>query len=518
VDLGGGGAVYFVYDAGGRRVRKVHEHNDATVEERVYLDGYEIYRKRIQGNLVLERETLCIMDGARRVALVETKTVDDGNDNSPGQVFRYQLGTHLDSTSLELDEDGSIISCEEYYPYGSTSYQAGRSVAEVRRKRYRYTGKERDDETGLYYHGSRYYAPWLGRWTAADPSGVADALNLYLYVHGNPVIFTDPSGRMTTDVHLVIASLRRMNPTQSASLKAAYAAPKVEAPGGPGSSGTWTFAGASASGSATVGSTTTVVSWLSRFSGSVFEETGEAVKGITQTPDVAADLLYYGCLFLYKRGADIGHVLGLVSKETHDAATKKFSDASVTIVSSVVEGVKSTVDDAKRASEGDPEAAGRLAPKLVGFVIGLRSLFKRKGKGKAAVATGGTPNVLSKTVRHWLGKDVIVVDTPNGPQGFYRSTGTNSGMSNQWLPFDELIPKKGFYKDRFTGEGRYAGQHVPKELERYGTQELKDIGEALDQMDIPAGTEFKTIAEGNEFLDEHGVPRRPANFMRKPER
>jgi hypothetical protein len=36
-------------------------------------------------------------------------------------------------------------------------------------KRYRYTGKERDEESGLYYHGARYYAPWLGRWTAIDP-------------------------------------------------------------------------------------------------------------------------------------------------------------------------------------------------------------------------------------------------------------------------------------------------------------------------------------------------------------
>ena len=44
-----------------------------------------------------------------------------------------------------------IISYEEYYPYGSTSYQAGRSAAEVSLKRYRYTGMERDEETGLYH-------------------------------------------------------------------------------------------------------------------------------------------------------------------------------------------------------------------------------------------------------------------------------------------------------------------------------------------------------------------------------
>ena len=49
----------------------------------------------------------------------------------------------------------AIISYEEYYPYGSTSYEAGRSLRRSL-KRYRYTGKERDEETGFYYHGARY--------------------------------------------------------------------------------------------------------------------------------------------------------------------------------------------------------------------------------------------------------------------------------------------------------------------------------------------------------------------------
>jgi RHS repeat-associated protein len=64
----------------------------------------------------------------------------------------------------------------------------------VKRKRYRYTGKEKDEESGLYYHGARYYAAWLGRWTAADPIGVGDGVNVYAYVQGNPVRLVDPSG------------------------------------------------------------------------------------------------------------------------------------------------------------------------------------------------------------------------------------------------------------------------------------------------------------------------------------
>ena len=62
-----------------------------------------------------------------------------------------------------------------------------------------YTGKEKDEESGLYYHGARYYACWLGRWTAADPIGIGDGLNVYMYVHGNPVKLQDPSGGASTN-------------------------------------------------------------------------------------------------------------------------------------------------------------------------------------------------------------------------------------------------------------------------------------------------------------------------------
>jgi hypothetical protein len=55
-------SVFFNYDASGQRVRKVWEHG--TVEERIYLGGFEIYRKRLtlSGAVDLERETLHVMD------------------------------------------------------------------------------------------------------------------------------------------------------------------------------------------------------------------------------------------------------------------------------------------------------------------------------------------------------------------------------------------------------------------------------------------------------------------------
>lgn len=191
---------YYVYDVGGQRVRKVTGRQAAAgqtptrLKERLYLDGCEIYREYggDGSTIALERETLHIMDDKQRIALIETRT--QGSDNAPQQQTHYQFSNHLGTACLELDEQAQIISYEEYYPYGSSSYQAVRSQTETP-KRYRYTGKERDEETGLYYHGARYYACWLGRWTSADPAGLVDGRNLYLYTRNNPVVFKDPEGK-----------------------------------------------------------------------------------------------------------------------------------------------------------------------------------------------------------------------------------------------------------------------------------------------------------------------------------
>ncbi|NUQ48584.1 MAG: hypothetical protein HUU27_01495 [Phycisphaerae bacterium] len=193
-DLGGGGVVYYAYDAAGQRVRKVWEHS-GLIEERIYLGSYEVYRKRDVTGLLLERQTLHVMDDARRVAMVETKTVDASGPFTVTPRVRYQLDNHLGSACLEVDGAGLVISYEEYHPYGTTAYWSASSAAEVSRRRYRYTGKEKDEETGLYYHGARYYAPWLGRWTSADPAGMVDGSGLYTYAMDNPAGLRDPSGR-----------------------------------------------------------------------------------------------------------------------------------------------------------------------------------------------------------------------------------------------------------------------------------------------------------------------------------
>lgn len=196
VNEGAPEATYYVYDGMGKRVRKITLSEDGVrKDERLYLSSFEIYRSRDSRGVLRQCETLHVMDDVQRIALVKTRTIEGNNDLHPSKsTIRYQLANHLGSGCLELNRDGALLTYEEYSPYGISTFQAG-SASEVSMKRYRYTGKERDAENGLTYHGARYYAPWLGRWTACDPQGVKAGIDAYVYVLGNPIRLVDPDGK-----------------------------------------------------------------------------------------------------------------------------------------------------------------------------------------------------------------------------------------------------------------------------------------------------------------------------------
>jgi len=208
VDLGGGSTAYYVYGSGGQRIRKVIERQGSLRVERIYMGAVEIYRERQSNASNFERQTLHISDNSGRIAQVDTKTRDDNNSDRTNPLhtplIRYQYGNHLGSAMLETDANGQPISYEEYHPYGTSAYRSSKSGVDLSLKRYRFSGKERDDETGQYYFGARYYAAWLGRWTSSDPGGFVDGLNLFRYCRNNPVILNDYSGLAPVDPQNVI--------------------------------------------------------------------------------------------------------------------------------------------------------------------------------------------------------------------------------------------------------------------------------------------------------------------------
>jgi RHS repeat-associated protein len=119
--------------------------------------------------------------------------------NGSGGVF-YYFSDRLKTASVITDAAGNIRSESDYFPWGGELQFINNDS-----NHYKFTGKERDSETGLDYFGARYYGNALGRFLtpdwAAHPIAVPYAnfgnpqsLNLYSYVENNPTTMGDPDG------------------------------------------------------------------------------------------------------------------------------------------------------------------------------------------------------------------------------------------------------------------------------------------------------------------------------------
>lgn len=181
---------HYLYDSNGQRVKKFVRKQGGQVEVTVYIDEMFEYQRIVQAGTVEENNTLHVMDNQSRIALVRVGN-PFADDTTPA--VKYHLGDHLGSSNVVIDAGGSWVNREEYTPYGETGFGS------FARKRYRFTGKERDDESGLHYFGLRFYTPWLSRWMSCDPAGTVDGLCLYCYARSNPLHLIDPDGAQSAD-------------------------------------------------------------------------------------------------------------------------------------------------------------------------------------------------------------------------------------------------------------------------------------------------------------------------------
>ena len=221
---------HYLYDSHGQRVKKLVRKQGGGLEMTVYIDGLLEHHQAIQGTAIQNNNTLHIMDHQTRIATLRVGPALFG-DTTPA--VKYHLGDHLGSSNVVLSGDGEFINREEYTPYGETSFGG------FAKKRYRFSGKERDEENGLYYHGARYYAPWLGRWVNSDPLGQLSGNNPYQYAGQNPVRFTDPNGMEEREFNIMAgisynfgAQARKLAPFVAGSFRLATPVPGLSTEAG----------------------------------------------------------------------------------------------------------------------------------------------------------------------------------------------------------------------------------------------------------------------------------------------
>ncbi|HEX5749058.1 MAG TPA: SpvB/TcaC N-terminal domain-containing protein [Archangium sp.] len=227
----------FVYDHGGNRIIKtgaqgetVYVNDKWTVRNRsvgtkhVYVGTTRIASKLSPGDAHVrpnEHDLVSVMLGkwwehrsanghnhGRNVEMnphyqVPSEMPDDGMPDTNFLYFYHP--DHIGSTSYVTDTEGELYEHMQYFPSGEP-WVDQRSNTE--RLPHLFSGKELDQETGLYYFGARYYDPRVGLWASTDPAatgyidgeglgGVYNPFNLatYTYAANNPLKFVDPDGR-----------------------------------------------------------------------------------------------------------------------------------------------------------------------------------------------------------------------------------------------------------------------------------------------------------------------------------
>ncbi|WP_253685063.1 MULTISPECIES: RHS repeat domain-containing protein [unclassified Treponema] len=216
--------VHYRYGEDGQRALK---YTDEGRSETLYFNNFFTIHipTQDQNNPQGLRVHKHIFVGNSRLVTAMTHT-DNQGDNEEQKVKRYYYHSdHLGSAQFVTDWKGKQYEHIEYTPYGELWVEE--VAAGLDKLPFRFTGKELDEETGLYYYGARYLDPKYSRWLSGDPAvsdyipkapiddeakkhnenlpglgGVYNTVNLHVYHYAgnNPVKYTDPDGR---DIHIL---------------------------------------------------------------------------------------------------------------------------------------------------------------------------------------------------------------------------------------------------------------------------------------------------------------------------
>jgi RHS repeat-associated protein len=210
--------VEYRYGADGQRAVKYSLHSSIEGETLYFNRFFQTDYSSSRGGWL---ESKHIFVGETRIATKRREERNDVNLVEESRQIYYYHGDHLGSAQLVTDYKGETYEQLEYTPYGELWVE--HEELPTGATPFRFTGKERDGETGLYYFGARYLNPQTSMWLSTDPAmgeyvpqapvndeirkqnenlpgmgGVFNYVNLhaYHYAGNNPVKLVDPDGKM----------------------------------------------------------------------------------------------------------------------------------------------------------------------------------------------------------------------------------------------------------------------------------------------------------------------------------
>ena len=205
----------YVYGQDGQRSNKYTQGSETLYFNKMWTlhtdNGNSVYGGQYAKNVYLGETRI-----VTKLARADQKTAHE-------ETYKqyYYHSDHLGSATMISDWEGKEYQRIEYTPYGETWVEkTNNSGSEF--LPYKFTGKEVDQETGLYYYGARYLDPKYSMWISTDPAlgeyvpemgkgnakdsgslpgmgGIFNHINgnLYAYAGNNPVRYIDPDGRYT---------------------------------------------------------------------------------------------------------------------------------------------------------------------------------------------------------------------------------------------------------------------------------------------------------------------------------
>ena len=183
----------------------------------------QLYLDEWSGLRALKLHGIEAVSKAKREVVGVSSTAMTTSTTTTDMGVYYYHPDHIGSASTVTDKSGKFTEHCEYFPYGEVWISESASTNITSLLPFKFTSKELDPETGLYYYGARYMDPRLGRFVSVDPPMVSGAylptgnhdkdanlpgmggvfnsanLDLYEYAHGNPVLLVDPDGNAPKD-------------------------------------------------------------------------------------------------------------------------------------------------------------------------------------------------------------------------------------------------------------------------------------------------------------------------------